>query len=167
MIRMETSAIAVALACLLCAGCGEDWQAETHPASGQVTINGEPPTGALVHLFSAGEKVDVRASRPWGVVQDDGTFTLTTYETGDGAPAGEYAFTIVWPVDSSVPSLSDRLGYQFSQPEQSKWKFTIKEGDNILPPVEMTNVKVDMNPRASSAKGPPMPGISGNAASSR
>ena len=34
---------------------------------------------------------------PTGQVESDGSYTLTTYLKGDGAPAGEYAVTIYWP----------------------------------------------------------------------
>ncbi|MFO0951873.1 MAG: hypothetical protein U0835_12120 [Isosphaeraceae bacterium] len=43
-----------------------------------------------------GEGGDAAASRPSGKVSEDGTFQLTTYEAGDGAPAGEYTATLQW-----------------------------------------------------------------------
>lgn len=155
--QIQISMTAGLLACMACLGCGEDWHAETHPATGRVTINGQPPEGALVHLYPAGEKVDVRNSRPWGVVQEDGTFTLTTYELGDGAPEGEYHFTIVWPFDPKVPSPTDRLGYKYSRPEQSQWQVTVEEGQNDLPLVEITNVAVNRDPQSRSAREAAMP----------
>jgi len=145
-------------------GCGEDWQASTHPASGQVMINGAPPEGALVQLHPTGEGPDERNSRPWGLVQADGTFTLSTYESGDGAPAGAYKLTITWPVDPTVPSPSDRLGYRYARPERSPWRVEITEGENTLPPVELTGVAVDEDPSVSASPSanaaPPMPGVS-------
>jgi len=152
---MQIRMTIAALVCALCAGCGDNWQADTHPVTGRVTINGKPPTGALVHLYPVGERVDKRNSTPWGKVQPDGTFALTTYAPNDGAPLGEYFFTIVWPEDSSKPSLFDRLGRKYAKPEQSKWRATVEEGHNVLPPIEMTKVQVSMRPPTAQRK--PMP----------
>jgi hypothetical protein len=136
-------ALAAAVLAAACLGCGESWEAATYPASGRVTINGEPPAGALVQLCPTGAKVDERDSRPWGVVKEDGSYTLATYDGGAGAPAGEYMFTITWPPSVKVPSMADRLGHRYSKPDQSRWKMTIKPGENALPDVEMTNVVVN------------------------
>lgn len=144
-------------------GCGgEAWHAETYPASGRITINGKPPAGAVVELRAVEEQPDVRNSRPWAVVREDGSYTLTTYEAGDGAPAGEYAVTIRWPPDVSQPSLADRLGGAFSRAERSRWNATISPGENELPPIEITGVKVQPQEKATPpAKAPPGP-VMGN-----
>lgn len=125
-------------------GCGgSDWQVQTYPSQGSVTINGEPPEGAVVELHSVGtQSPDVRDSRPWGIVQADGTYTLSTYEMGDGAPAGEYSVLIRWPPDVTKPSFADRLSGAFSTTEKSKWTVTIEQGDNELPLIEISGVKV-------------------------
>lgn len=152
------------LAAGLCAGLpgcgGNDWHADTYPASGRVTINGEPAAGAVIELHSTGEaKPDVRNSRPWAVVQEDGGYVLSTYETGDGAPPGEYAIILRWPPDVKQPSLVDRLGGAYSQPDKSQWRVTITAGENELPPVEITGAKVLPKEQAKAAPpgaGPPM-----------
>lgn len=137
--------------CMLCSGCGgDDWQASTYPASGQISINGQPPAGAVVELHAVGEVPDARNSRPWAVVQDDGSFTLTTYEAGDGAPVGEYAVTVRWPPDVSQPSLADRLGGAYATTERSRWNVTISNGDNALAPIEIDDAKVQSKEDASA-----------------
>lgn len=145
---------------LICLGCGENWQAETHPTHGRITINGEAPNGAVVELYATGEAVDVRNSRPWAIVQEDGTYSLSTYERGDGAPAGQYAVTVRWPPDVSQPSLADRLGGAFVRPERSRWSVTVGEGENELPPIEITGAKISSREQANSPRrappGPPM-----------
>jgi hypothetical protein len=156
--------LSVALAALttaLCQGCGgEQWQAETYPASGRITINGEPPEGAVVELHATDEGPDVRNSRPWAVVEEDGTFTLSTYERGDGAPPGEYAVTVKWPPDVSQPSLADRLAGAYARPEQSRWEVTISEGENQLPPIEITGATVQSKEGARPPRrAPPGPGM--------
>jgi len=145
--------------CPLCLGCGgEDWQAETWPARGSITINGEPPVGAYVQLHPTGEATDVRDSRPWALVKEDGTFTLTTYEAGDGAPAGEYAVTVRWSPDVNSPSMADRLNNAYSNPDQSEWKVSIVEGENVLPPIVIEGATVlDSDKASKSKKLPPGP----------
>ena len=149
------------------AGCEGDWRAETHPASGSISINGEPPVGALVHLDPVGSKVDERNSRPWGKVREDGSYTLTTYERDDGAPAGRYRLTVVWPVDPATPSPEDRLRNRFSEPEQSPWEVSIAEGEHKLPPVEVEDIKVLPGKEAAPTAGPLMPRLTPTAGSPR
>lgn len=141
---------------LTCLGCGENWQAETHPAGGQLRVNGEPAAGAVVELHSKSEAVDVRNSRPWAIVQADGSYTLSTYESGDGAPIGQYVVVVRWPPDVSQPSLADRLGGAYARPEKSLWTVTVGEGENELPPIEIEKAKV--RPAESAGGRLPQPG---------
>ncbi|MGV3485973.1 MAG: hypothetical protein ACO1RT_16275 [Planctomycetaceae bacterium] len=148
---------------LVCQGCGgDDWRSATYPAQGQVLINGAAPAGAVVELHAAGEKPDSRNSRPWAVVQDDGSYRLTTYTTGDGAPPGQYAVTVRWPPDVNQPSLADRLGGAYAVVERSEWNVTISEGENVLPAIEIDDAKVQSKDAASApgkASGPTMNGV--------
>lgn len=144
-----------AAVCGACLGCGEDWQAQTYPAHGRIAINGEPPVGAVVELHSTGEQPDVRNSRPWAVVQEDGSYILSTYERDDGAPPGEYAVTIRWPPDVSQPSLADRLGGAYSKAERSKWSVRISEEENEIPPIEITEAKVQPKDKALPPRNAP------------
>lgn len=147
----------------ICSGCGgEDWQADAYPASGTLTVNGEPAEGAVVELHSVGQQPDVRNSRPWAIVQEDGSFTLSTYGSGDGAPAGEYDVIVRWPPDVSQPSLTDRLGGAYSTPAGSPATVTITEGENPLPPIEITGAKVSSKDAAAAPRrGPPGPMMGG------
>ena len=78
-----------------------------------------------------------------GEVDEDGTFTLTTFVAGDGAPAGEYAVTITWPLPTPPdappgdPPPGDRLKNRYNHPQKSAWKVTIREEDNDLPAFEL------------------------------
>jgi hypothetical protein len=136
-----TTAIAL-FGSLLLAGCDDGWQAETFPVTGKVVVNGVPAADAVVELRSVGTQPDSRNSRPWGVVQADGSYQLTTYSKHDGAPPGEYALTLRWPSDLSSPSHFDRLAGVFDSPEAAPLKVTIRPEDNALPTVELSDVKV-------------------------
>lgn len=144
-------------------GCGESWEAETHSAGGTISINGEAPVGAIVELQNVAAKAaDVRNSRPWGVVDEFGIYTLTTYQSNDGAPKGEYAITVRWPPTVNQPSLADRLQKAYSNPKTSKWRVTIEEGHNELSPVTITGAKVTPAEKAVNRRAPPMgPGMGG------
>ena len=69
------------------AGCGSG-QLGTAPVSGKVSFNGAPVPGGTITFYPAGEGGDSRPAS--GAVNPDGTFSLTTYEPGDGAVPGKY-----------------------------------------------------------------------------
>lgn len=138
-------------------GCGEGWQAKTYPAAGKLTINGQPAQGALVQLIPRGAAPDERNSRPWGMVGADGTFQLSTYEPGSGAPPGEYGLTLAWPVDASVLGSPDRLGGKYAQGGPALPTVTLKAEPNQIPPIELTGIKINTNPRVASGPGMPKP----------
>ncbi|MCC9607850.1 hypothetical protein LOC68_03025 [Blastopirellula sp. JC732] len=141
-IHLSTGAAAIGLVLLSAIGCGRsDWKSRTYPTSGSVTINGAPPKDAVVKLIKLGEPIDTRQSDCWGIVQEDGTYVLTTYEPGDGAPAGEYAWIIRWPVHLTAFT-TDQLGEQFWNPESPHMTVTIKSGRNEISPVELTNIEL-------------------------
>ena len=74
-------------AVLLIVGCG-DGRPERVPVSGKVTIDGQPLTTGSVMFIS-------ETSRPAvGEIQQDGTFSLFTYEANDGCIPGSYRVSI-------------------------------------------------------------------------
>lgn len=158
----ETRAVVLAALSLAVAvwtiGCSskEAWHSDLVPAVGSVTVNGEIPVGAIINLHPVKGDIDKRASRPSALVAEDGTYTLTTYEYGDGAPAGEYAFTILWPQDPKMGGLSpDRLGRVYATPAVSKLVVTIPSDGSPIEPVAIEKAKITMSaPRKSAPPGP-------------
>src|SRR5262245_48927106 len=94
--RSLTPAAGVLVA-LLVTGCGSG-KPEAVPAGGKVVFHKTTPAaGALVVFHSADPAYERRVGgKPFAKVSDDGTFALTTYAEGDGAPEGEYGVTIDW-----------------------------------------------------------------------
>ncbi len=89
----------------------------------------------------------------------DGSVRLSTYESGDGAPLGEYAVTVRWPPDVTVPSLEDRLGGAYATAQTSRWKVEITETENRLPEIAIEAPKLRSNQAAATRAaptGPPM-----------
>ena len=77
-------------------GCGAR-RVPCHPVKGQVTFRDRPAAGALVIFHPVdGSAPPAIPAKPSGRVGDDGSFTLSTYGEGDGAPAGQYRITVQW-----------------------------------------------------------------------
>jgi hypothetical protein len=131
---------------LVAAGCrrsdrSKDWL-PVHPTSGTVTVKGKPAEGAKI-IFHPLNPADGKTVYPFARVGADGAFRLTTYASNDGAPAGEYAVTIVWPAPPENPDDEpfggpDQLKGAYANPKKPLLKATVKEGDNPLPSFEIT-----------------------------
>jgi hypothetical protein len=146
--------LVVLCATLICGCSNKDaWKAQPQPTKGKLMINGKPATGATV-IFHADKHVDVRHTEPWGRVQEDGTFVLRSYAPGDGAPEGNYKATIVWRFNPDLPEFTDRLNSAYADVNQSQLNFTIKKGNNELPPIDLKDVKVDMGAKPKAADVP-------------
>ncbi|TWU16943.1 hypothetical protein [Allorhodopirellula heiligendammensis] len=150
------SLLSLACLCVFSVGCGnhEHWHVDTSPVHGTVRINGEIPKGAQVTFYPTGGAVDVRESKPWGMVDETGTYELRTYEKGDGSPAGEYRATIIWRENPSVLGSPDQLGGAFEAPSDSEWIFTIDEDVTELPPIEITDAKIIKPTTRSRSRNP-------------
>jgi hypothetical protein len=112
-----------------------------YPARGQVLVGGKPAKGVFVYLWPA-STAGVDAYCPTGQTDENGTFTLSTYDPGDGAPEGEYAVTADWPVRFNPISNrweGDQLKGRFADPKGSKVRATISPGPNELPPIRLDN----------------------------
>lgn len=123
-------------------GCDSGYVApvETFETVGKATFKGQPIEGATLILHRQGDPLtDVPA--PSARVNADGTFATTTFASEDGAPAGEYVATVEWRKQVQVrgdwsygPNL---LPAAYADPGKSPLKFTIAEGENVLPPIEI------------------------------
>jgi len=84
-------------------GCSGDAEGRkpTHEVTGIVKFNGGPVVGAFV-AFSPRDGQPVAT----GTTDDSGKYTLTTYETGDGAVEGDY-IAVVTKVPQAKTAESD------------------------------------------------------------
>ena len=106
--------LAAALACSCHPG---HWRA-VFPVTGSVSFRGRPAAGVRVAFHPSRDPRD-RGLCPQGVAAADGSFRLTTYTAGDGAPPGEYFVTLYWPApgpDDDVHVHPDRLGGRYADP---------------------------------------------------
>lgn len=108
-----------------------------HRVRGQVTVNGKAAAGAQVVLYPTG-LTSLGVVTPRGEVADDGSFVITTYEYGDGAPEGTYRATVSWqPIlnpNRSEPEYGpEQLPAKYQHPETSGFEFEVKPDENELP----------------------------------
>jgi hypothetical protein len=105
-----------------------------HPATGIARAGHTPLVGAQIRLHPRGMSLPDDAT-PSATVQDDGTFAFTTFEKGDGAPAGDYVATVQWfRLGPDGGAGGNVLPKRYASPTTSPLTVTIREGTNDLPP---------------------------------
>jgi hypothetical protein len=132
----SAGACAVAAAALALASCG-DGRVKVHPVRGTVLdASGKPAAGAMV-TFHPVAPPGGGVEAVCGVCDDTGSYRLTTYDAGDGAPAGEYVVTVTWfqpkrtPFD---PPPTDLLCGKYADRQTSPFRFTVEpKPDNEMP----------------------------------
>ncbi len=79
-------------------------------------------------------------AKPMATVDEEGRFTLSTYRKDDGAPAGEYAVSIVWlpPGYQGPIEKANKLPARYANPATSELKVTIEPKDNDLAPFSLS-----------------------------
>ncbi len=144
-----------ASALLVVSGCSnsDDWKANVFSTSGSISINGEPPDGALIAMHPLSGEFDTRGSQPFAVVDQQGKFVVSTYVDGDGAAIGDYKILVRWP--SFRGSKDDRLKGVYWDPNGPSPTVSVVNGKNILSPIELTNVKVGPIKNPSNTPKPP------------
>jgi hypothetical protein len=122
------------LAALTLCSCSkkQDFGKETFPVKGQVYVDGQPAARLSVSLNNV-NGVDLSAAYPalpTAITKEDGTFEISTFVGGDGAPAGEYTATFLWgkPEGLSIDTDIDKLKGRYADPKRSQIKLTVTEG---------------------------------------
>jgi hypothetical protein len=127
--------------CLGCSGQG------LNSATGKVTYKGAPIKGAMV--FFHPKDANINSQRPSGITDESAVYTLTTGKK-EGAPAGEYVVTVIWPeetpakpkgkslsTDTGMGDLIDRLKGRYSDSTTSRITAVIKSGSNTVPTIDL------------------------------
>lgn len=154
-VLMRTAVASIGVVCFSlgvigCSGAPED-RPTVVPVTGKVTYKGEPVTGALVTFAS--EKSPRSATATTG---SDGRFSLTTFDSGDGAIPGEHLVTITKlesqattsdPATANAPDLSKGLPTSYPTadgkgkvklPSGGKSQLPAKYSDPKAPPLKAT-----------------------------
>jgi hypothetical protein len=121
-------------------GCSADKGPRLYPVRGVVRINGEPAKDVNVMFTPVNPPAggDVPLS-PAAVTQEDGSFRLMSFQPGDGAPAGDYLVTVIYPMNRFNKHLSgiDRLRDKFANPKTSGLTARVEPTSNDLPPFDL------------------------------
>jgi hypothetical protein len=143
--------LALALVALLVPACGGGLPLQkTYKVSGRVLLDGRPLAGATVALIPKDKSKFRLNERPQAVTDADGKFAMGTYNTGDGAPAGDYGVAIAMntleadmddtnPVPGRRPRV--RIPAHYHNPDQSGLALTVAEKDNEVPPFDLSSKK--------------------------
>jgi hypothetical protein len=127
----------------LLAGCGPKGpdsgpRVPTFPITGTVHVDGKPADNLLVKCHPSGESpVHTTIS---SYTQPDGKFSVGTYESGDGAPAGQYKLTFMWGQWNLNGRYGppDKLNDRYSDVEKSTHEVTVQEGE----PAELGTIEL-------------------------
>jgi hypothetical protein len=110
---------------------------ELYPVRGTVLFQNKPAEGATIVFVSVrGDS----ALRPSGAVSADGSFTLSTYPLGGGAPAGEYAVVVTWypPNARELDNPTAKLPARYADAGTSGLKAVVNTGPTKLEPFRLT-----------------------------
>ena len=125
---------------VLASGCAGNKGPRLYPVKGVVRINGEPAKGVNV-MFTpvAPPEGGGTPLSPAAVTGEDGSFRLMSFKPGDGAPAGDYQVTVIYPMNRFNKYLSgvDRLRGKFANPKTSGLTAKVEPKSNDLPPFDL------------------------------
>jgi len=123
-------------------GCSRTDRVPVYPVTGRVLLDSKPLPNATVFLHPQGGGTGLR---PVGHTRADGTFDVTTYETADGAPVGEYRVTVTWAVgkhtDKPEAAADETVTVQspaeYASPTKTPLTCTVTAGPNRLEPFKL------------------------------
>ena len=135
-------------------GCGNP--PGLYPVYGKVLVKGEPAAGAVVYFHHEGSSAPSSPAIPFGIVEDDGDFSLMCDDQGNGCPPGRYAVLVEWrngASDEVVPAKTkgktkpakrsrirtgpDRLGGRYFDISKPLLHAEVLPQSNTLPPFEL------------------------------
>jgi len=137
--------VAVLAAVAAFAGCsegGSGLKVPVFPVKGSVEFDGEPASGAFVVFHpKTPAKPGEESPRSTAQVQTDGTFEVTTASQADGAPAGDYAVTVLWtkPIKQGNDTVAgpNVIPPIYSSPDSTPLSVTIKDAPNQIEPFKI------------------------------
>ncbi len=136
MLHRAWGVIGLSCCCVMTVGCGSrESRVPTFAAAGQVvTTEGVPVPHALIVLHAIEGQAE--SPRPRGTTDAEGRFQLTTYDTHDGAPAGEFVVTIEqWIRDNPNQPAKNHLPENLAKRDASGIRLSIAKGANVLEPI--------------------------------
>ena len=142
--RSMTRLAIVAMYCVLFCSCGkkDESRKETYPVSGVVFVDGQAAANLAVRCTDVNGLDKENPTISSAFTDDQGKFEISTYESSDGVPAGEYVLTFVWGEWNLISGSyggPDKLKDRYTDPKTSEIKVTVKEGEPTdLGTIELT-----------------------------
>lgn len=129
--------MAACTAVVFAAGCSGEKKIPTFPVTGKVlAADGGPVDRALIVLHP--QSSNTTAPKPRGTTAADGSFELSTFNTGDGAPEGRYQVSIErWLRKDPNESPVNHLPPNLASPTTSGIEVEVKAGPNALDPFKL------------------------------
>jgi hypothetical protein len=123
------------LAIILFTGCGPSGpqggpRVATTAINGIVHVDGSPAAFLRVVAVPDGSTSSVPIESS-ALTTQDGTFSLSTYESGDGVPAGNYKLTFVWGEINLMNGQysGDQFNGKYADPAKSEHNLTVTDSD--------------------------------------
>lgn len=142
MLRLQlVGCIAVMLSLVSCSK-EKPFRKATFPVTGKIAVDGVAPTEPIqvtCHSLQGLDKQHPTMSQCESTT--DGSFKISTYQSGDGVPEGEYVLTFYWGqlnLFSREYGGPDKLNDRYRDPAKSEVKFTVKAGQ----PTELGEIKL-------------------------
>ena len=146
------SLVAWTLFCAICftTSCGRKAagpkiaKAPVVKVSGEVTVDGKAEAGIRVRCIPQGQfayskELAETVNTFRAITDENGKFSMQTYEAGDGLPPGEYGITFIWPAadegmrkrDTKQLRAADRLGQKYDVVRETSLRFKVTEGEPL------------------------------------
>ena len=131
----STTRLAVPLclfAFLFCSCSSDTNRKETFPVTGEVYVDGQPADSLAVRCINANGLDQEQPTISSAFTDEEGKFEISTYESADGVPEGEYILTFEWGkwnVVSGSYGGPDKLKKKYLDAEKSEHKFTVVAGE--------------------------------------
>lgn len=127
-------------------GCGNGDRVTVYPTKGVVLFEGKPMAGGGAITFVPLTALEGKAAG--GVIKEDGTFVMSTYEEGDGSIAGEFRVMIhqsTMQEPETTPDADGKAAASRSEPTQTVAKDALIPRVYSDPNQSPLTVKVDPN----------------------
>jgi hypothetical protein len=98
---------------------------------GFVYFAGTPAAGATVSFYLKNPQPGGLSHAADALTEADGSFTLSTYVAGDGAPAGQYVVTVTRETEYGKPDRNS-LPAKYAKPTTSGLTAQVKSGTNEI-----------------------------------
>ncbi len=145
-------------ACGVLIGCGgDDGKLPLVSVKGKVTLDGKPHGPATLTLQPTGGGQEEKRPVIGGIVEADGSFALTTYTTGDGAPPGDYEATLgaaSGGADANDPTASAMAAMGGGGPSTAPLKVTVPEEGSESLEINFVSAKQKKKPMTGGVPAP-------------